>query len=60
MYNDKEYLMSIRATHFTIGDGFYNFWSNYISNTDVLFDRKVFTDVEEAIDYLITRVGNLK
>ncbi|MFW6247337.1 MAG: hypothetical protein ACOC22_04170 [bacterium] len=59
-YNNKEYVMSIRATHFTIGDGFYNYWSNYVGEAGILFEKRVFTDAEEAIDYLITGVGNLK
>ena len=59
-YNGKEFTMAIRVTFFSIGEGFYNYWLNYKSDDSILFDKKVFTNAEKAIDYLITGVGNLK
>ena len=59
-YNGKDYTISIRATLFKIGEGFYNYWTNYKSDDDeLLFQKKAFTDIVDAIDYLITGVGNL-
>lgn len=59
-YNGKEFTMTIRATFFSIGEGFYNYWFNYELDGEMLFEKKIFTDVEEGVEYLINGVGNLK
>jgi len=58
-YKGKEFTMAIHVVFFSIGDGFYNFWLNYSNEDELLFNKKVYTDVEKSIDYLITGYGNL-
>jgi hypothetical protein len=59
-YNGKDFTLKINVVFFSIGDGFHNFWMNYVCDNELLFEKKVFTNAEESIDYLITGVGNLK